>query len=145
LARWREQVARRQLDDRVRGTSLLQLQIGLFRLIQGAAYRSFRESFSANHETHLRVRNLPYSITHFVSFVRAAIQLYKALGVVDEACHPALDAVVRSLDDEYARLRHRIENWNTIPKTEEMLAEHRAMVEARSRSANAREKFAAGI
>ena len=41
------------------GTSRLQMQIGLFRLIQGADYRCFRKSFCANHETHLRVKNLP--------------------------------------------------------------------------------------
>ncbi len=145
LARWNEQVARRQQEDRVHGTSILQLQIGVFRLIQGAAYRCFRESFSANHETHLRVRNLPYRITEFVPFVRTSIHLYKALGIVEEACHPALDAVIQSIDDEYERLQHRIANWQSIPKTEEMLAEHNAMVEARSRSANTREKFAAGI
>ena len=141
----RDQIARQQQEDKVRGTSILQLQIGFFRLIQGAAYRCFRESFSANHETHLRVRNLPYRITEFVPFVRTAMALYKGLGVVEEVCHPMIDAVVQSLDAEYARLQHRIANWPTIPKTAEMLAEHEAMVEARSRSANTREKFAAGI
>jgi Ca2+-binding EF-hand superfamily protein len=141
----RDQISRQQQEDKVRGTSILQLQIGFFRLIQGAAYRCFRESFSANHETHLRVRNLPYRITEFVPFVRTAMALYKGLGVVEEVCHPMIDAVVQSIDAEYARLQHRIANWPTIPKTEEMLAEHEAMVEARSRSANTREKFAAGV
>ena len=61
------------------------MQIWLFRLIQGAAYRSFRESSSANHETHLRVKNLPYRITDFVEFVKQAIALYKGLGVVENA------------------------------------------------------------
>ena len=145
IARLREQNARNSQAGKVRGTSMLQLQIGLFRLIQGAAYRCFRESFSANHETHLRVRNLPYRITEFVPFVRTAMGLYKALGVVDEVCHPTLDAVVESLEAEYARLQHRIANWQTIPKTAEMLVEHQAMVEARSRSKNTREKFAAGV
>ena len=50
----------------INGTSTLQLQIGFFRLLQGAAYRSFRESFSANSETHLRAYDLPYSIRDFV-------------------------------------------------------------------------------
>jgi Ca2+-binding EF-hand superfamily protein len=145
LARLRDQLARHAQEDKVRGTSILQFQTGLFRLIQGAAYRCFRESFSANHETHLRVRNLPYRITDFVAFVRTAMTLYKALGIVDDVCHPMLDAVVESIDAEYARLQHRIANWQTLPKTPEMLAEHEAMVAARGRSANAREKFAAGI
>lgn len=145
LARLREQVARHSAAGKVRGTSTLQLQIGLFRLIQGAAYRSFRESFSANHETHLRVRNLPYRIGEFVAFVRAAMELYKALGVVEEVCHPTLDAVVESIEAEYARLQHRVTHWPIVQKTPEMLAEHRAMVEARSRSSNTRERFAAGV
>ncbi|NNL84924.1 MAG: histidine kinase, partial [Myxococcales bacterium] len=70
------------------GTSLLQLQIGIFRLIQGAAYRCFRESFSENYETHLRVRNLPYRISDFVEFTELTLTLYKRLGVVDPACEP---------------------------------------------------------
>ncbi|MEQ8959654.1 MAG: EF-hand domain-containing protein, partial [Coleofasciculus sp. C2-GNP5-27] len=67
-----EEILTQQVKDdctRKRGTSRLQMQIGLFRLIQGAAYRCFRESFSANHETHLRVRNLPYRISDFTKFV----------------------------------------------------------------------------
>ncbi|WAS95714.1 EF-hand domain-containing protein [Nannocystis punicea] len=145
IGRLRELNARESQAGKVRGTSVLQLQIGLFRLIQGAAYRSFRESFSANHETHLRVRNLPYRITEFVAFVRAAMDLYKGLGVVEEVCHPTLDAVAESLEAEYARLQERIVDWQTVPKTAEMLVEHEAMVEARSRSENTREKFAAGV
>jgi len=121
------------------------MQIGLFRLIQGAAYRCFRESFSANHETHLRVRNLPYRITDFVEFVKTAIALYKGLGVVEAACNPVLDAVVESITDEYARLEERIKNWKTIEKTKEMLAEEKAMLEARRKSANVKDKFAAGV
>lgn len=129
----------------MRGTSLLQMQIGLSRLIQGAAYRCFRESFSANHETHLPVRNLPYRISEFVPFVRTAVALYKSLGVVEDACHPVLDAVVQPISDEYARLEDRMHNWGALEKTPEMLAEEKAMLEARSKSANAKEKFAAGI
>jgi len=127
------------------GTSRLQMQIGLFRLIQGAAYRSFRESFSANHLTHLRVKNLPYTITDFVQFVEKAIELYKRLGVVEEACYPVLDAVVESIANEYARLEERIKNWKTVEKTPGMLAEEKAMLEARGKLANVKEKFAAGV
>jgi hypothetical protein len=73
------------------------MRIGMFRLIQGAAYRCFRESFSANHETHLQVRNLPYRITDFAPFVETVIALYKQLGIVEPACYPALDAVTASI------------------------------------------------
>lgn len=145
IARLKELLAQHPQAEKKRGTSRLQMQIGLFRLIQGAAYRSFRESFSANHETHLRVRNLPYRIVDFVQFVRSAIGLYKGLGVVESACNPLLDAVVKSLEEEYARLQDRIKNWKTIEKTPEMLAEQKAMLEARGKSATAKEKFAAGV
>lgn len=87
------------------GTSMLQLQIGLFRLLQGAAYRCFRESYSAHAMTHLRALDLPYTMPHFVAFVDRAMALYKALGVVDPACFPVLDAVTASVNAEYARTR----------------------------------------
>ena len=145
VARLKELLAKHPQKEVKRGTSLLQMQIGLFRLIQGAAYRCFRESFSANHETHLRVRNLPYRITDFTQFVRTAIELYKGLGIVEEACCPVLDAVVESVADEYSRLEERIKNWRTVEKTPEMLAEEKAMLEARNKSATVKEKFAAGV
>ena len=134
-------------DDcgRKRGTSRLQMQIGLFRLIQGAAYRCFRESFSANHETHLRVRDLPYRISDFTQFVRVAITFYKGLGIVEDACYPLLDEVINSIEAEYARLQDRIKNWQNIEKSPEMLAEAQRMHETRSKSATVREKFAAGV
>jgi Ca2+-binding EF-hand superfamily protein len=145
VARLQALLAQHPQNEKVRGTSRLQMQIGLFRLIQGAAYRCFRVSFSANHETHLQVRNLPYRITDFVPFVQTAIALYKGLGIVEAECHPVLDAVVQSISEEYDRLQQRIQNWQTIEKNPEMLAEERAMLAARSQSANAREKFAAGV
>ncbi|MDF5723104.1 MAG: EF-hand domain-containing protein [Rhizonema sp. PD37] len=145
VARLKELLAKHPQEENKRGTSRLQMQIGLFRLIQGAAYRSFRESFSANHETHLRVRNLPYTITDFVQFVKTAIALYKELGIVEKACNPLLDAVVESISNEYARLEDRIKNWKTVEKTPQMLAEEKAMLKARSQSATVKEKFAAGV
>jgi Ca2+-binding EF-hand superfamily protein len=145
VARLKEMLVQDSQREKERGTSRLQMQIGMFRLIQGAAYRSFRESFCANHETHLRVRNLPYKIADFVQFVTGAIALYKGLGVVEAACHPLLDAVVDSITAEYARLEDRIKNWNAVEKTPEMLAEEKAMLEARSKSTSVKEKFAAGV
>ncbi len=131
--------------EKIRGTSRFQMQIGMFRLIQGAAYRCFRESFSANHETHLQVKSLPYRISDFVLFVQTAIILYKELDIVETACHPLLDAVMQSITAEYARLETRISDWPSLNKTPEMLAEAEAMLAARSKSANTREKFAAGV
>lgn len=145
VARLKELLTKHPNSEKRCGTSRLQMQIGLFRLLQGAAYRCFRESFSANHETHLRVRNLPYRITDFVQFVKTAINLYKGLDVVSKACYPVLDAVVKSIEDEYARLEERIQNWKTVEKTKEMLAEEKAMLAARGKSVTVKEKFAAGV
>jgi Ca2+-binding EF-hand superfamily protein len=138
-------IAKKSATEKMRGTSRFQMQIGMFRLIQGAAYRCFRESFSANHETHLQVKSLPYRISDFVLFVQTAIAIYKELDIVEAACHPLLDAVVQSITTEYTRLETRISNWPNLNKTPEMLAEAEAMLAARSKSANAREKFAAGV
>ena len=106
-----------------RGTSVLQLQVGFFRLLQGAAYRCFRASFSANHGTHLPVRNLPYRISDFVDFVDTTIEFYKQLGVVTAECHPVLDALTASIRAEYLRLTDRVRHWPSIEKTPEMLHE----------------------
>ena len=145
ITKAKEVLAQQPAPEGKKGTSKLQMQIGLFRLIQGAAYRSFRESYSANHETHLRVRNLPYRITDFTKFVQKAIALYKGLEIVEEACYPLLDAVVESITSEYARLEERIKNWSTIAKTPEMLEEEKAMLAARNKSTSVKEKFAAGV
>ncbi len=91
------------------------------------------------------MKNLPYRISDFVPFVEAAITLYKHLGIVEAACYPVLDAVVTSIKDEYVRLLDRIENWATIEKKPEMLAEARAMEANRHKSSKIREKFAAGV
>ena len=127
------------------GTSLLQMQIGLFRLLQGAAYRCFRESYSAHAMTHLRARNLPYTIPHFVAFVDRAIALYKALDVVDPACFPVLDAVTASVNAEYARLRDRIANWPSVTKTPAMLAAAEAMERQRTSKSSVAETLTAGV
>lgn len=137
--------AKLSTSKRPQGTSRLQMRIGMFRLIQGAAYRCFRESFSANHETHLKVRNLPYRITDFAPFVETAIALYKQLGIVEPVCYPALDAVTASIQAEIARLQQRIREWSSLDKSPAMLAEAAAMTAARARASTSREMFMAGV
>ena len=103
------------------GTSPLQMQIGWFRLIQGAAYRSFRESYSANSETHLRAYDLPYTIPDFVRFVNAAVDLYLSLGIVEPGAEEPFETLRNSVNGAEADLRERMANWNSIPKTDAML------------------------
>ena len=69
-------------SNNLKGTSPLQMQIGWFRLIQGAAYRSFRESYSANSETHLRAYDLAFSLSDFVRSANSAVDLFLAVGIV---------------------------------------------------------------
>lgn len=102
-------------------TSPLQLQIGFFRLLQGAAYRSFRESYSANAETHLRARDLPYTITDFDAFVTATVDLYLALDVVEgDAAREEFRRLAALVAEEVAALRDRIRRWPEVETTPAM-------------------------
>eukprot|EP00898_Chlorokybus_atmophyticus_P005241 jgi/Chlat1/5718/Chrsp38S05554 len=143
-ARWKELLADETKQST--GTSLLQLQIGLFRLLQGAAYRTFRQSFSAHHETHLRVKTLPYTFPNFVKYVRASVDMYKGLGLAaDSTVSAALDALAQSVEQEEARLQERIANWDSIEKTSEMVAEAKAMEDAWTESRQAKKTLAEAL
>ena len=105
----------------LKGTSTLQMQIGFFRLLQGAAYRSFRESFSANCETHLRAYDLPYSIKEFVQFVKSFVEYYLSLGIVQEEVYQVFDDLVNSALKLENELQYRMKNWHIIEKSDEMI------------------------
>ncbi|WP_205910359.1 ERV1/ALR-related protein [Rhizobium sp. FKL33] len=94
------------------GTSPLQMQIGFFRLMQGAAYRCFRASYSANSETHLRAYDLPYTIVNFVAFANHAIDYYEALGVVEAEARQPLEDLRQSINSCFDDLRIRMETWD---------------------------------
>ena len=104
------------------GTSPLQMRIGLFRLLQGAAYRSFRENYSANSETHLRAYDLPYTIPNFAGFVNAALDLYQSLGIVEEGAEEPIEDLRSSVNTMVAQLESRMANWATLEPTAEMAA-----------------------
>jgi hypothetical protein len=104
------------------GTSPLQMRIGLFRLLQGAAYRSFRENYSANSETHLRAYDLPYTIPNFAGFVNAALDLYQSLGIVEVGAEEPFEELRSSVNGMLAQLEHRMANWATLAPTAEMAA-----------------------
>ena len=104
------------------GTSPLQMRIGLFRLLQGAAYRSFRENYSANSETHLRAYDLPYTIPNFAGFVNAALDLYQSLGIVEVGAEEPFEDLRSSVNGMLAQLEHRMANWATLEPTAEMAA-----------------------
>jgi hypothetical protein len=124
-------------------TSPLQMQIGFFRLLQGAAYRSFRASYAANAETHLRVRDLPYKVNDFSEFVDAATSFYLSLGLVQGAAAEAeFRKLAQLVTDEVAALQTRIQSWDRISKTAEM-REAEARIEAeRAATDSHRSRFA---
>ena len=103
------------------GTSPLQLQIGFFRLMQGASYRCFRASFTANSETHLRAYNLPYTISNFVNFTNKVIKLYIDSGVIESKIVLEAEKLRGIVNKEYHSLKNRIINWENIDKNEHML------------------------
>lgn len=107
-------------EQSIQGTSPLQMQIGLFRLLQGAAYRSFRESYSANSETHLRAYDLPYTIPNFVRFVNVALDLFLSLGIVQDGAEEPFETLRASVNKAELDLRERMAHWEIIPHTPAM-------------------------
>ncbi len=103
------------------GSSPLQMQIGFFRLMQGAAYRCFRASYSANSETHLRAYDLPYTIFNFANFADAAIDYYKTLGIVQPDALQPLEDLRASILTAVESLRAQMESWDPATATPEML------------------------
>lgn len=128
------------------GVSPLQMQTGFFRLLQGAAYRTFRESYSANSESHLRARDLPYTVADFAVFVRAATEFYLSLGLVrGPRARAEFARLVAMVEAEYQALLTRIATWDTAPHTPQM-AEAEAQLEAGLASvADHRARFAEAI
>ena len=53
------------------GTTLLQMQIGLSRLILGAGYRSMKGAYAADHFTHEKDLTLPYTFEALTDFTEA--------------------------------------------------------------------------
>lgn len=108
-------------NDTAGGTSPLQIQIGFFRLIQGAAYRCFRASYTANSETHLRAYDLPYSISNFVTFIDRITNLYISSGVLEEDPINEVKKLRSLVFKEYDELKSRIQKWSEIKKDPHML------------------------
>ena len=103
--------------------SPLQMQTGFFRLLQGAAYRTFRESYSANSESHLRARDLPYTMSDFAVFVRSATEFYLSLELVEgERAVAQFHKLVSMVEAQHLALGERIATWESVAKTDAMLA-----------------------
>ena len=127
------------------GSSPLHMKIGLFRLLQGAAYRSFRENYSANSETHLRAYDLPYTIPNFTAFVNAAVDLYESLGIVEAGAEAPLEAMRSSVNGMLHQLEERMANWATLEPTAEMVAAERLIETELDALAHHHQVFAAAM
>ena len=120
-----------------------QLQIGFFRLLQGAAYRSFRENYSANSETHLRARDLPYTIRDFRVFVESLVELYLALGLVSgDKARAEFQLLIDSISKACFELDHRITNWRDVTVTPQMAAAEREIAAMRAAEIDERRHLA---
>eukprot|EP00939_MAST-03C_sp_MAST-3C-sp1_P001529 g1529.t1 len=124
------------------GTSLLQLQMGLFNVIQGAAYRSYHVYFAKNFHSHHDVKALPYTFPNFVAFVRVACDLYKSLDVVrGEKNAEIIERVATSCEDELERLKERIRTFNEDKLDAEQKKVHDKVLVSREKSEDTKEDF----
>lgn len=120
-----------------------QLQTGFFRLLQGAAYRSFRDNYSANSDTHLRARDLPYTIRDFRVFAEALVELYLALGLVrGDKARAEFQLLVDSVNKACSELDHRIANWRDVTVTPQMAAAEREIAAMRAEEIDERRHLA---
>ena len=131
------------------GLSLLQMQIGFFRLLAGAAYRAFRGKFALDFHTHEEATDMPYTFPALVRFSKSACALYKAINraaalstgvdsvsVVDET---VVDEFVQSLDDELLAVHARMADLRSLmlASASEAAGKDRASVSAAQALAHA--------
>lgn len=93
------------------GCSMQDFQKGLFTLLQGAAYRVYGADYALDPVTEQPDKTLPYTWSNFAKFVRASIELYKSLDIVEEACHKELDALVVMVEEQEKAIRQSVAEW----------------------------------
>jgi len=108
-----------------RGTNLLMMQIGMFRLVQGAAYRVHRPQYAVHLETMENVVDLPYTFPNFVCFVNETVTMWMTM--INTPDPRPLDNLRTCVNEENKRLQMRIREWETIEKTAAMLDCHSKM------------------
>jgi len=115
------------------GTSLLELQTGMFRLVQGAAYRVHRGQFSANYHTHQTAKVLPYTFPNFVKLVDALAELLSKLRI-DGISTERWQELQKRVHLEYDALKRRISEFDEKSLSASARAEHVRMKEAQTES-----------
>lgn len=76
------------------GCSLQDFQKGIFTLLQGAAYRVYGSDYALDPVSEQPDKSLPYTWSNFAKFVRATVELYKSLELIEEACHKVMTSNV---------------------------------------------------
>ena len=122
------------------GTSTLEIEQGLFRLIQGASYRVYKPKYALNYHTHLQDRSLPYLWSNFVLFIRATADLVKALAL-GKLNLKAWEELVECVEEEDKKLKVRIQEFDVDSLTAEQRKAHENMLAERSRRKEVREDF----
>lgn len=89
-----------------------QVLVSVLRLLGGAAYRAHRVSAAAHHETHRRVKSLPYTFPGFCDFVEASVRVVLQLGVLDARGREAMRALVAATQRQKSETQRRIKNFD---------------------------------
>lgn len=100
------------------GCSLLDIQKGIFCLLQGAAYRVYGTDYALDPATEKPDRSLPYTWKNFVMFVKATMELYKSMNILDEACHKELDALSNMVAEQEQKIRQTVKEWTKEKQAE---------------------------
>jgi len=94
------------------GSSLYDVQRGVFMLLQGSAYRMHMKRWACDYHTHERDYSLPYLFSNFVHFTRNMVEMIKEIQVVDAQYFPILEDLANCVEQEEKAIRDRIANWN---------------------------------
>ena len=94
------------------GSSLLDVQRGIFNLMQGAAYRMHMRKWACDYHTHEKDLSLPYVFSNYVRFTRHMVELYKEIQVVDSQYYSIIEDVANCIEEEEKSIRERVASWD---------------------------------
>ena len=103
--------------DLTENLTLREIRIGIYRLLSGAAYRTFRPNYSTNK------KDDPYIFDDFVELIRKTVTLVIELRIVPRFKHRYLNRLVEMVECEYHELLERVDHCtkhNCTPSTCDM-------------------------
>eukprot|EP00039_Didymoeca_costata_P002871 m.63316 g.63316 ORF g.63316 m.63316 type:complete len:630 (+) comp11574_c0_seq2:221-2110(+) len=96
----------------VDGTSLLDVQRGIFNVVQGMAYRVHKCKYAADYHTHEKDKNYPYLFKNFVEFVEVIMNVYKSVDIIPPNKHEELNKLCQTLRNAEKRILERMKKWS---------------------------------